>query len=65
VKRGEKSEIKIAIWKHTARMLNTNTGNPENDAMNAQINAEGGDTRMFMKLAAFFTPAQVEPINAQ
>lgn len=65
VKKGEKSSIRIVIWKHTARMLDTNTGNAETDAMNAEINREGGETRMFMKNAAFFTFAQVEPIKAR
>lgn len=63
VKKGEKSFIKIAIWKHTTKMLDTNTGNAETDAMNAQINAQGGHTNMFMKPAAFFTAAQVQPIK--
>ena len=65
VKKGEKSAIKFPIWKHTAKMLDTNTGNPENDKMNAQINAQGGKTSMFMKVAAFFTAEQVEPIKAK
>ena len=65
VKKGEKSSIRITIWKHTARMLDTNTGNADLDAMNAEINREGGETRMFMKNAAFFTFAQVEPIKAR
>lgn len=60
VKKGEHSSIKFPIWKHTAKMLNTNTGNTETDKMNAQINAEGGQKNMFMKISAFFTAAQVE-----
>lgn len=64
VKKGEKSSIKFPIWKHTRKMLNTNTGNAELDAMNAKINADGGETNMFMKTAAWFTFAQVEPIKA-
>ena len=64
VKKGEKSSIKFPIWKHTRKMLNTNTGNAELDKMNTQINEQGGQTNMFMKVSAFFTAAQVEPIKA-
>ena len=65
VKKGEKSSIKFPIWKHTTKMLKTDTGNAEMDKMNAQINAQGGQTNMFMKTAAWFTAAQVEPIKAK
>ena len=65
VKKGEKSSIKFPIWKHTVKMLNTNTGNAELDKMNTQINEQGGQTNMFMKTAAWFTFAQVEPIKAK
>lgn len=65
VKKGQKSEIKITIWKHTTKMLDTNTGNTETDKMNQQINDQGGQTSMFMKVSAFFTAAQVEPIKAR
>lgn len=64
VKKGEHSSIKFPIWKHTAKMLKTDTGNAETDKMNAEINRQGGETNMFMKLSAFFTIAQVEPIKA-
>ena len=64
VKKGEKSSIKFPIWKHTTKMLNTNTGNAELDKMNEAVNEQGGQTNMFMKMSAFFTPAQVEPIKA-
>lgn len=64
VKKGEKSSIKFPIWKHTTKKANTNTGNAELDKMNTQINAQGGESRMFMKVSAFFTIAQVEPIKA-
>ena len=64
VKKGEHSSIKFPIWKHTTKTADTDTGNAELDAMNAQINAQGGESRMFMKTAAFFTFAQVEPIKA-
>lgn len=63
VKKGEKSKIKFNIWKHTTKMLNTETGNAELDKVNAHINAQGGESRMFMKLAAFFTADQVEPLK--
>lgn len=64
VKKGEKSSIKFPIWKHTTKFLNTETENPEVNKMNANINAQGGEQRMFMKTAAWFTFAQVEPIKA-
>ena len=65
VKKGEKSSIKFPIWKHTTKMLKTDTESAELNAMNAQINAQGGQTNMFMKTAAWFTAAQVEPIKAK
>lgn len=65
VKKGEKSQIKFPIWKHTVKFLNTDTGNADLDRMNQQINDQGGQTNMFMKTAAFFTFAQVEPIKAK
>lgn len=65
VKKGEKSSIKFPIWKHTRKMLNTNTGNAEMDKMNEAVNAKGGETSMFMKTAAWFTFGQVEPIKAK
>jgi hypothetical protein len=65
VKKGEKSSIKFPIWKHTTKMLNTDTGNAELDKMNTQINEQGGQTNMFMKMSAWFTAAQVEPIKAK
>lgn len=64
VKKGEKSDIKFPIWKHTRKMLNTDTGNAELDKMNYNINAQGGKTNMFLKTAAFFTADQVEAIKA-
>lgn len=65
VKKGEKSEIRITIWKHTTKMLDTNTGNADTDKMNQQINDQGGQENMFKKVSAFFTFAQVEPIKAR
>jgi hypothetical protein len=64
VKKGEKAICKFPIWKHTRKMLNTDTGNPEMDKMNQITNEQGGSTRMFMTSAAWFTSAQVEPIKA-
>lgn len=64
VKKGEKSSIKFPIWKYTTKMLDTNTGNPELDKMNAITNEQGGSSHMFMKVSAFFTFDQVEPITA-
>ena len=65
VKKGEKSSIKFPIWKHTTKMLKTDTGNAELDKMNQQINEQGGQTNMFMKMSAWFTAAQVEPMKAK
>lgn len=65
VKKGEKSRIKFPIWKYATKKANTNTGNTELDKINAQINEQGGESRMFMKLSAFFTFDQVEPIMAK
>lgn len=65
VKKGEKSNIKFPIWKHTVKMLNTDTGSEELNKMNQQINEQGGQTNMFMKMSAWFTAAQVEPIKAK
>ena len=65
VKKGEKSSIKFPIWKHTTKILKTDTGNAELDKANAMVNEQGGKTNMFMKMSAFFTAAQVEPIKAK
>lgn len=65
VKKGEKSSIKFPIWKHTTKMLKTDTESAELNKMNANINAQGGEQKMFMKTAAWFTFAQVEPIKAK
>lgn len=65
VRKGEKSTIKFPIWKHTTKMLKTDTGNAELDKMNAQINEQGGQTNMFMKMSSWFTFSQVEPIKAK
>ena len=65
VKKGEKSSIKFPIWKHTTKMLKTDTDNPEVNKMNAQINEQGGEVNMFMKMSSWFTFSQVEPIKAK
>ena len=65
VKKGEKSSIKIRIWKYTTKMLDTNTDNAELNKANAMVNEQGGQSNMFMKTAAFFTFAQVEPIKVK
>lgn len=65
VKKGEKSTIKFPIWKHTVKMLDTDTDNPETNKMNQQINEQGGQTNMFVKVSAFFTLSQVEPIKTK
>lgn len=58
VKKGEKSNIKFPIWKYTVKQKadEEKTGNPIEDAPT---------TNMFMKMASFFTFAQVEPIKAK
>lgn len=53
VKKGEKSAIKFPIWKHSAKKSKTDNGEDEAEA------------HMFMKVSAFFTFAQVEPIKAK
>lgn len=55
VKKGEKSEIRIEIWKYAKKKAKETDGEQGND------NEEKG--RMFMKSAAFFTAAQVEKIQ--
>ena len=65
VKKGEKSSIKFPIWKHTTKMLNTDTGSEELNKANQLINDQGGETNMFMKMSAWFTASQVEPIKAK
>jgi hypothetical protein len=65
VKKGEKSSIKFPIWKHTTKMLKTDTDSAELNKMNQAINEQGGQTNMFMKMSAWFTAAQVEPIKAK
>lgn len=57
VKKGEHSDIKFTIWKYTekAKKPEEMTGNELEDAP---------VSNMFMKLSAFFTAAQVEPIKA-
>ena len=65
VKKGEKSSIKFPIWKHTTKMLKTDTDNAELNKMNQAINDQGGEVNMFMKMSSWFTFAQVEPIKAK
>ena len=55
VKKGEKSEIKFAIWKHTVKEKK-----PEEKIGNEL--ADGPEERMFLKVSEFFTAAQVEKI---
>ena len=65
VKKGEKSSIKFPIWKHTTKMLNTNTESEELNKANQLINEQGGQTNMFMKMSSWFTASQVEPVKAK
>lgn len=56
VKKGEHSSIKFVIWKFTQKEKKPEelTGNELEDAP---------ESNMFLKLSAFFTPDQVEPIR--
>ena len=65
VKKGEKAVAKFNIWKHTRKMLKTDTESEELNKMNQMVNEQGGQTSMFMQMSAFFTAAQVEPIKAK
>lgn len=56
VKKGEKSKIKFPIWKFTAKKIEYTDKNGEEQ--------ESEKTNMFLKLSAFFTSEQVEPIKA-
>lgn len=56
VKKGEKSKIKFPIWKYTAKKIEVENKNGEKE--------ETEKTNMFLKMSAFFTSAQVEPIKA-
>ena len=51
VKKGEKSDIKFPIWKHSKKSVKDEGTGEEKER-----------TSMFMKTAAFFTFAQVEKI---
>lgn len=53
VKKGEKSDIKITIWKHASKMIE-----------NEETHEETEKSSMFMKTAAFFKFSQVEKIKA-
>lgn len=57
VKKGEHSNIKFAIWKYAEKQKDESekVGNPIADAP---------QSKMFMKVASFFTASQVEPIKA-
>lgn len=52
VKKGEKSKIKFSIWKHTTKKV-------EKDGKEEEL------SKMFQKVAAFFTFDQVEPITVK
>lgn len=51
VKKGEKAAAKVLIWKYTVKK--------------AQTAEEQDKETMFMKMASFFTPEQVEPIREE
>lgn len=50
VKKGEKSDIKFPIWKHSVRVVTNETGE------------EKKEPSVFMKTAVFFTFSQVKKI---
>ena len=52
VKKGEHSKIKFTIWKHASKKAEKDGEEEEQD-------------KMFMKLSAFFTFDQVEPIKVK
>lgn len=51
VKKGEKTTIRIDIWKHTGNKIDEETG-------------EESEGHMFMKTACFFLRSQVEQMQA-
>lgn len=51
VKKGEKSNIKFPIWKYSSKQIESEDGEETEKA------------NMFMKMSAFFTAEQVEPIK--
>lgn len=53
VKKGEKSDIKITIWKHASKIVESEETHEETEK-----------SSMFMKTAAFFKFSQVEKIKA-
>ena len=61
VKKGEKSNIKFAIWKYSTK------GKGKKNAQSEKADEDGekiGGGYCFMKMSAFFTEKQVEPIKA-
>lgn len=58
VRKGEHAVAKFTIWKHTGAKVETV---PTQDGKEAEVVDRG---RMFMKMAAFFSASQVEPIEA-
>lgn len=65
VKKGEHAIASFPIWKHTTKSADENTGDENLDALNAEINRQGGHEKMFMKTAFFFTQDQVEPLDQE
>ena len=56
VKKGEKSRIKFNIWKHATKTVEVT--DKDGNATEEQAGS------MFMKMSAFFTFPQVEPLKA-
>ena len=56
VRKGEKAIAKFKIWKHVSGKKKTDD--------NEEETADAGRGKMFLKQAAFFSMAQVDPINA-
>ena len=57
VKKGEHAVAKFVIWKHSAPKMEAL---PMEDGSNVEYVNKG---RMFMKLSAFFSASQVEPLR--
>lgn len=63
VRKGQKNIAQISIWKHTTKFLDENVSDENLSAMNKAINDQGGEQKMFKKIAYFFKKSQVEPLK--
>ena len=60
VKRGQKAIAKFPIWKYTTKKNST-----EQDSSNDTDSSDAKNSYCFMKMSAFFSASQVEPIAEQ